>query len=146
MNYKLIILILVVAFFLGATHQLKAFDNVTQHKIEEQIWALEEVYIANHRDGNIDGIIPIWHDKFLGWPDNLPHPANKKGVIKYTKQRITFPGSWDFKIERKGIQIYGNIVVNHYLLHISGRTTRVIHTWVKENTQWKILGGMSNRL
>ena len=135
--------LLLVSFALTACSQDTGVASDSD--IEKEIWALENSYLKNHRDANHDKIASLWHDKFLGWPDNLPQPADKAGVIQYTKQRNAKPGSWNFKIEPKGIQVQGDIVINHYLLKIGGTSTRVTHTWVKEDSQWRILGGMSNR-
>jgi len=130
---------------IGHTIRSEASDIDNQRRISEQIWALEERYITSYRSANFEDLKVIWHDKFLGWPADLKYPANKKAVIKYTKEKNSKYSSWDFKVERMGIQILGNTVINHYNLLISGMTTRVTHTWIKEGTQWRIFGGMSDR-
>mgnify|MGYP001555739680 CR=1 FL=1 len=146
MTYKIVVFAAVFLMLSGnlslSNTGKRATENDTQ---EETIWLLEKAYISNYQNADIEAIIPFWHDRFLGWPDSLPGPADKKAVIGYTRRRNTRPGAWDFKIEPEAIRITGNIAVNHYTLHISGTTIRVTHTWIKEGDHWKILGGMSNR-
>jgi len=137
------IFLVVMVSFTGCTQPPNESSGITA--IEKQIWTLEHTYINHHKNANLEGIFPIWHEKFLGWPDDLPDPANKDAVILYTRQRSSAPKSWDFRIEPKGIQVHGDIVINHYIFHISGTSTRVIHSLIREGSQWKILGGMSNR-
>jgi ketosteroid isomerase-like protein len=120
-------------------------ESANVKTIEKQIWALEHSYIVNHRNADFENLFSAWHDKFLGWPDNLTDPADKDAVIVYIRQRYPVPKSWNFQIDPKGIQVHGDIVINHYILHIAGTSTRVTHTWIREDSQWKILGGMSNR-
>jgi hypothetical protein len=119
---------------------------------EEEIWMLEEVYVAGFRDANHDIVIPIWHHQFMGWPDSQFRPVDKNGVIQYLKRVSPGPATWTFEIERQGIRISGDTAITHLTLHIysnqsSGKdlvsSKRVTHTWVKEDSGWKILGGMS---
>ena len=146
MTYKTLTMIVTISALLGNLSLSAAGDRRTEIGTDEKtIWMLEEAYISNHRDADIEAVIPFWHDSFLGWPDSLSTPADKKAVVEYTKINNKRPGIWTYKIEPKGIRIVGNIAVNHYILSISGTTTRVTHTWIKEGGQWKILGGMSNR-
>ena len=151
MKNALLILFVVFALSIGYSHVSATSENDKQREAVEQIWALEEAYIAYHRDANHKKILPIWHDQFLGWPDDMPQPANKKEVARYTEQKFIYPGSWTFEIERAGIRVLGNVAINHYIMHYSlmpgGEKTesvRMTHTWIREGSQWRILGGMSN--
>jgi len=119
---------------------------------EEEIWMLEEAYVAGFRDANHDIVIPIWHHQFIGWPDSQSRPVDKTGVIQYLKRVSPVPASWSFEIERQGIRISGDTAVTHLMLHIYSNQSsrknlvsskRVTHTWVKKDSEWKILGGMS---
>jgi ketosteroid isomerase-like protein len=82
------------------------------------------------------------------------HPADKKRAKKYLEEKYSEPNQVVSQISREGIRILENIVITHYLLNISWnddegveqkRESRITHTWVKEDSSWKILGGMSNR-
>jgi len=58
-----------------------------------------------------------------------------------------------FKIIREGIRVIGNVAITHYSLISSWvdedeieqeSESRITHTWIKEDSKWKILGRMSN--
>jgi ketosteroid isomerase-like protein len=121
---------------------------------EKEIWALEEAYISYFIDANHRAILSMYHDRFLGWPDQEKQPADKKAARRYLEERYPKPVHMTYKIDRQGITFLNNIAINHYLLYItwkdkSGneqkRISRLTHTWIKTGKQWKILGGMSNK-
>jgi ketosteroid isomerase-like protein len=125
-----------------------------QPDVEEQIWALEEAYLTYHRDANHQQILPMWHDQFLGWPDLEPKPADKKAVTRRLERKYPEPASWSFTIEPAGIRVIGNVAVNYYTLHFLKKndageeqkeSRRITHTWIRDGSEWKILGGMSKQ-
>jgi ketosteroid isomerase-like protein len=122
-------------------------------KLEEQIWSLEEDYISYFGEANHNAILSLYHSQFLGWPDSRNHPVGKKSAAKFLKENYPEPRESVFKIKREGIRVFDSVVITHYLLNLSWiddgveqtRESRLTHTWVKEDSSWKILGGMSNR-
>ena len=123
-------------------------------KVEEEIWSLEEDYISYFGKANHDAILSLYHSQFLGWPDSRNHPVGKISAAKFLEKKYPEPVQSFFKINREGIRIVEGVVITHYLLNISWidddgveqtRESRLTHTWIKEDSQWKILGGMSNR-
>ncbi len=59
--------------------------------------------------------------------------------------------SCNLKIERAGIQILGNIGVTQYTLNVNCtdaagiekiQSSRIIHRWIKEGDNRRLLGGM----
>ncbi|MFA5339386.1 MAG: hypothetical protein WC317_04445 [Candidatus Omnitrophota bacterium] len=49
--------------------------------MEEEIWALEEMYFANLYKANYEEALAIVHSKFLGWPSSLPQPVDKEAPV-----------------------------------------------------------------
>jgi len=126
---------------------------ITVYPQEEEIWTLEENYISNFKKANHKEILSFYHSDFLGWPDSELHPADKEGAAKYLAGRYPEPTQVDYKIKREGIRILNNIAITHYLLNFSWinnegvkqtSESRMTHTWIKDGSEWKILGGMSN--
>jgi ketosteroid isomerase-like protein len=124
------------------------------NNVEEEIWSLEEEYISYFREANHNAIQSFYHPQFLGWPDSESHPAGKERAMKYLAEKHPESIQVNSQINREGIRILGNIAITHYLLHLSWkdddgveqtRESRLTHTWIKEGSSWKILGGMSNR-
>lgn len=153
MNRKLN-LSLLVAFFLCFPFVTIASEQSRIDDVEEQIWALETDYLTYFKNAAHEKVIPMWHEKFLGWPNSEYNSNDKQGVISYLKKFAPVPGNWNFRIERKGIQIFGNVAITHWIQHLTfsrtdgssyTRSARITHTWIKDLGDWKILGGMSSR-
>lgn len=124
-----------------------------QKTVEMEIWDLEQAYWEYNRDADHKRIVASWHDKFLGWPDAEPKPIDKEQGARYARKNYAKPASYSFKIEPTGIQVLGNVAVNHYRVHLTSkdgnaeetkRSMRITHTWIRDGSGWKILGGMSD--
>jgi ketosteroid isomerase-like protein len=120
--------------------------------MEEEIWALEEAYFINLYKANYEEVLKIVHDQFIGWPGALQQPINKQESARFMKKLMPKPAPCSLKIERAGIQILGNIGVTQYTLNVNctdaagiekKQSSRITHTWVKEDDDWRLLGGMS---
>jgi ketosteroid isomerase-like protein len=136
----------------GGSNSL-AFETQSLQDIENQIWALEEAYISAYKGAEHANILALLHEQFLGWPDPEEWPTTKKKVARFLQDKYPTPADWDFVIDQAGIQIHGNVGITQYVLVLTGKdkegtikkkVTRITHTWVKEGSEWKILGGMSN--
>jgi ketosteroid isomerase-like protein len=152
MKKTTVVLLLVLALACPRAQAAPGEDK--QPEVEKQIWALEEAYLAYHRDASHPRILSMWHDQFLGWPDLEPQPADKKAAARRLERLYPKPASWTFTIEPAGIQVAGNVAVNYYTVHFLKKTEageeqkesrRVTHTWVKDGSGWRILGGMSKQ-
>ena len=122
--------------------------------VEEEIWSLEEEYISYFSKANHAAILSLYHSQFLGWPNSELHPANKERAAIFLEEKYPEPTQLVFKIKREGIRIVEGVVITHYLLNLSWtddegveqtRESRLTHTWIKENSHWRILGGMSSK-
>ena len=121
---------------------------------EEKIWSLEKEYISYFKEANHKAILSFYHPLFLGWPDSELHPTDKEGAAKYLVEKYPEPIQVVFEFKREGIRILNNIAITHYLLNSSWindegvkqtSESRMTHTWIKDGSEWKILGGMSCR-
>jgi ketosteroid isomerase-like protein len=154
----LLILVFGSVFFYGSnvcsqTH-LAATDTINRRDtVEEQIWALEKAYFTDLYKADYEGVLAIVDSQFLGWPGDLPQPVDKEESARFMKQLITKPTSCTLWIERFGIRVTGEMALTQYILHVtcsdtSGisktQSSRITHTWVKKDSSWKLLGGMSS--
>jgi len=149
--------ILIVGFtvallILGATGCSTRQSNQSS---EEEIWELEENYIANHGDANHAAILSVYHEDFLGWPQTAPHPMRKGDMPESLQQNFPEPTDNIIEFERGEIQLKENIAITQYTVHITTldeegdevkQAVRITHTWLREADGWKILGGMSNEM
>ena len=120
--------------------------------VAEEIWALEEAYFANLYKTDYEKVLSIVHSQFLGWPGTLPQPIDREESARFMKQLVPSPTSCTFKIERAGIRLLGDVALTQYIIHVNcidtagaakTQSSRITHTWVKDGTSWKLLGGMS---
>ena len=124
-----------------------------KEKVEEKIWSLEEEYISYFKEANYNAILSFYHSQFLGWPNSELHPADKKRAAKYLVEKYPEPIQVVFEIKQEGIRVLDHIAITHYLLNSSWvndegvkqtSESRMTHTWIKDGSEWKIFGGMSN--
>ena len=151
-------LILSMSLMIFLVTQLSAQDEEIKDSklstVEEEIWSLEEEYISYFSKANHASILSLYHSQFLGWPNSELHPANKERAAIFLEEKYPEPTQLVFKIKREGIRIVEDVVITHYLLNLSWtddegveqtRESRLTHTWIKEDSHWKILGGMSSK-
>jgi ketosteroid isomerase-like protein len=119
---------------------------------EEEIWTLEEAYFTRLYKADYEGVLAIVHSQFLGWPGAAPQPLDKEESARFMKKLAPTPTPCTCRIERAGIRLLGDVALTQYTLHVNCGDTagapqipssRITHTWVKEGSQWKLLGGMS---
>jgi hypothetical protein len=153
MKLKTLLLLMIILISTLTAQDTDINDN-QPGKIEEKIWSLEEDYISYFKEANHDAVLSLYHSQFLGWPDSELHPAGKERAAEFLKEEYPEPAHVVFNIKREGITMIEGVVITYYLLTLSWfddeeveqlRNSRIIHTWVKENSDWRILGGMSNR-
>jgi len=119
--------------------------------VREQLWNLEETYMQNYKDKNIEVLTEFWDEKFIGWPEWAEEPVD----VNKAKHELSKPSEniiTSFKIRPQNMALKGNIAVVYYFIDLnlenraqekSTATFRIIHTWLNKDGKWQILGGMS---
>jgi ketosteroid isomerase-like protein len=129
-----------------------ATDAQDSRDLEDHIWALEDAYVIAYKNADHESILALMHERFLGWPDSEEMPTAYHQVPGFLEEKYGAPGTWSFEIDRAGISIHDDVAITHYAFSVSAsdadssqaQTTRITHTWIREDDGWKILGGMSN--
>lgn len=121
--------------------------------MKEEIRALEETWYAHHRDGIPEKAFSLLHERFLGWPAVDSLIVDKDGLIEFITKEDAGIEYCDFKFEDPfDVQVIGDTAINHYRIRFMGKnldgseideTIHVTHTWIKEDSQWKLLSGMA---
>ncbi len=153
-NKPLLLIIVLAVIFSSYSLAYSAASDLDNKKntVEEEIWALEEAYFANLYKADYEKLLTLVHNQFLGWPSTVSQPIDKEGSARFMKQLISKPTSCTFKIKREGIRVIGEVVLTQYIINVNCNETaagakiqssRITHTWIKENDHWKLLGGMS---
>jgi len=125
-----------------------ALGEPDPNDLETRIWNLEEKYVTAYKTADHDEILALMDKGFLGWPDSEETPTAFLQVPGFLRENYRVAGTWDFRIDRAGIRIVGDVAITHYVLIATEndveRATRITHTWIRNGSDWKILGGMSS--
>jgi hypothetical protein len=154
-NKILLPMIIILAFTFLSFPQVYSATAGTDNRrdtVKEEIWALEEAYFANLYKADYEGVLAIVHSQFLGWPAAVAQPIDKDESARFMKQLVPKPTSCTFNIERSGIRLLEKAALTQYNIYVNcsdiagkakTQSSRITHTWVKEGTRWRLLGGMS---
>ncbi|MEO8725067.1 MAG: nuclear transport factor 2 family protein [Acidobacteriaceae bacterium] len=146
---RLVMPFLVVVFsalYLQATTQPQA-------SAEQTLWRIEHAYWNYVQDNDLPAYRNLWHKDFLGWPSVSAAPVHKEHITDWittqTSKGLAFK-TVEFK--PAAIQVEGDVAVTYYWITYKWlgkdgngepHTIRVTHTWIRDATDWHIIGGMS---
>jgi ketosteroid isomerase-like protein len=117
----------------------------------EQVWSAEEAYWRYVQSRDWQRYMDLWSDDFVGWPIINDHPIHKTDIS------LQIQSGWlsrviGYELQRESVATYGPTVIAFYRVKIrlhnadhseSTSTSRIMHTWMKKDDVWQIVGGMS---
>ncbi|MGA8149593.1 MAG: nuclear transport factor 2 family protein [Terriglobales bacterium] len=117
---------------------------------ERAVWQKEETYWNLLKAKNEQKYLELWDDGFVGWPRFEAAPVHKDKITHFMSNRSVL----DYKLEPLSVREFGAdvvIVIYRAVIHSSDRegknestrTSRLLHTWMKSENEWRIIGGMS---
>lgn len=117
---------------------------------QQKIWGIVESYWESAQNGDLEGLMNLLHEKYVFLPKGYTVTFNKsEREFMFTKWLAHFPPS-SYELSLISIQLFKNfaIVYNSYNYKgtwgsDSGRTTSI---WMKNNGEWKLVGGMGAEL
>jgi len=152
---KKIPIILLVAILLS-TSVFSRIQTIDQELSDEEmeVWNMEKAYWEYVKNRDLDGYMTLWHPNFMGWPSIWKRPSNRESLSRLVSVWFASinPGSISVELIRYSVKIYGNVAIVYYLCNRSSEnlqgvkestSSRYIHTWMKQDGKWKIIGGMS---
>lgn len=141
--------VVTITFFLN--NLLFAQNNQDFSTTKQKLWELEEKYMLSYKDRNPELLNNFWNENFIGWPEWASSPLNidqaKTALNKEPNNVIS-----SYKIRPQKIVLKDSLAVVFYFVDLElvnqkeekdKATYRIIHTWIKQNNQWSIIGGMS---
>ena len=125
-------------------------DSPKPSPSERAVWEEEETYWHLLKAENRQQYLDLWDDRFVRWPRFETEPIGKDGITRFMAERRGL----DYKLEPLSVREYGkDVVIALYRATVHGmdaagtnentRTSRLIHTWMKTEKGWQIIGGMS---
>lgn len=122
---------------------------------QKEVWQMEETYWRDIKAGDEAHYLTLWHENFLGWPYYQPGPVDRTELAKGIHKKFTGTRTLEYEISSKSVHVTGNVGVALYAVKSiyadrEGKKQtdhlRITHTWLKTDSGWKILGGMSANL
>lgn len=123
---------------------VRANESTSPEDVSEILWSYEEDYIQAHLDADHPKVLAFWDESFIGWPSRLDSATGKDGGVSYLQEFFSEPQESEFRIEREGIRVNGDIAILHYRIHAGSIASRVTHTWIRRESGWFMLGGMDS--
>jgi hypothetical protein len=121
--------------------------------LEKRIWQLEESYWEYWIKGDIEDYMFLLHKDFIGWPSSDEKPSDKKAAREFVQNYLAQTKPFAFEIQPAAIRIITNVSIVHYILiwkdkegNQIGDSYRITHTWLEQDGNWKVIGGMSSKM
>ena len=130
---------------------IQAVPYQKQLDSEKHIWQLEERYWESWINGDIESFLSLIHEDAITWAASLETPADKHAAGEFFQKYLARTRPFAYEIKPAAIRIISNVSIVHYSLIWKdkdgkqiGSTNRITHTWIEQEGNWKILGGMSS--
>jgi hypothetical protein len=121
--------------------------------LENQIWQLEESYWGLWIKGDIESYLSLLHEDFIGWPSSNEKPSDKNASREFVLNYLYQTKPFGFEIKPAAIKIINSVAIVHYILiwkdkegNQIGDSYRITHTWLEQEGNWKVIGGMSSKM
>jgi ketosteroid isomerase-like protein len=125
--------------------------------LTDEVWSQEVAYWDYLTAADLDAFLSLWHEDFIGWPNNQPVPINKTGLRKMMDAafKTIRLESASYDLKPYSVRVIGEISIVYYEAHASAETKdgqeiatheRYTHIWMRTTKGWKIIGGMSASL
>lgn len=118
---------------------------------EKAVWKEEESYWRFLESRDMDSYLKLFHEQFVSWPYESPRPSDKPAVRQMIEDLKRSYRLVTYELNPLAIKVIGDIAVVYYSVRYMVETQgeqiedvrRVSHTWIRDDGEWKILGGMS---
>lgn len=122
----------------------------TKAQVQAELWEKERAIYAARARGDMAPYIAAVAEDYLAWPPYRTAPAGAEGL---TSLQTTLAAQTREKLEMRfvALSLNGDAAVIYYATHRTmlpdgtpvDERFDVIHSWVREGGQWKVLGGMA---
>jgi hypothetical protein len=137
-------IILFSMIFLGS-FQVFGQEWTTEQK---EVWKTVEANWKAIKNGNIEALLELKHDKVLIWNRPHPEPITKDMLKVIYKDWFEREKTTSAKIRPLNINIFNNIANVYYLYKYEGvkyfDKGRILETWIKLDNKWIQIGGLSS--
>lgn len=120
---------------------------------QQAVWEREETYWDLVEAGNLERYLELWDDDFVGWPFDTETPITRSSLRTYERDWFEKLNAGEFRytLTPQAIAVAGDVAIAYYRAHLNyiddheeeTMNVRVTHTWLHDDEEWKILGGMN---
>lgn len=120
---------------------------------ERAVWKLEHAYWRYVQENDLRAYSGLWHKDILGWPSVNVAPVRKDHITDWiTSQTSRGLAFKTLELKPAAIQVTGDDAVAFYWVTFkwvdkngkgATQTVRVMHAWLRDGKEWRIIGGMS---
>jgi ketosteroid isomerase-like protein len=116
----------------------------------DAIWAKEKSIYAGRGKGDLAPYLAALASGYLSWPPFDDKPKGENG-IRATQRKMAGTSGETLAMTLDDFTLNGDAAIIYYHTHRSrladgtpaDETWEVIHSWVREKGEWKVLGGMA---
>src|SRR5215475_12934618 len=144
MSKALIFVVVLIASVASAQISLQSLSPQ-----QKEVWEREQNHFRYLQARDLKSYMALWDDNFVGWPDYMDHPARKSDIEASVRQEFASSQKATQLIlpEPIVVEVFDDIAITIYFWPDADRTNprkyRIIHTWKKGPSGWRIIGGMS---
>jgi hypothetical protein len=117
---------------------------------QQEIWGLVESFWESAHDGDLEDLMNLLHEKYVYWPEGYTVTYNKSEMEFLFTKWLTHNRPKSYELSVRAIQIIKNVAMVHYFVNAKGNwgseSKRRTSVWMKNNGEWKLIGGMSAKL
>ena len=117
---------------------------------QQEIWGLVESFWESAHDGDLEGLMNLLHEKYVSWPEGYTVTYNKSEIEFLFTKWLTHNRPKSYELSVRAIQIIKDVAMVHYSVNTKGNwgseSRRRTSVWMKNNGEWKLIGGMSAKL
>ncbi|MBN1401116.1 MAG: DUF4440 domain-containing protein [Anaerolineae bacterium] len=126
--------------------------------LEEELWRQELALSERIKAGDLAGYLSFWHAQVSDWPDGQTAPVEREGVRQVVEAALAggLLASAEVTLTPWAVRVFdGRVGIACYTSHVRvaapeggeiGLGQRVIHTWLRTDAGWRIIGGMGASL
>lgn len=138
---------MLLALALAAASPIPA---ATDAAARDTIWAKEQSIYAGRGKGDLEPYLSALATGYLSWPPFDAKPKGENG-IRATQRKMAGKADESLAMTFDDFTQHGDMAIIYYHTHRSrladgtptDETWEVTHSWVRENGEWKVLGGMA---
>ena len=119
-------------------------------QIRDELWAKEQAIYAGRSRGDLTAYLSNLSTGYMAWPPFDEVPKGTDG-LQATSRRLAGTGSEKLEMTYLDLAVNGDTAIIYYKTHRTmlpdgspvDQHYEVTHTWVREQGEWKVMGGMA---